>query len=186
MARPALMETLTRIAEPVATSMGMEIWGLEVLQAGCPMVRLYVDVPSDTAGGAQEAVSISQCADISRLVGLALDVEDVFALPYVLEVSSPGLSRAFFRLEQMRPYVGDTVEIVLNEASAAHWPGRKKFRGRLTAVTDDTLTLDVEADATGTEEPLLLTVHWDEVRKAARVHVFVDPEKPGHRKRASK
>ena len=212
MARPALMESLTRIAEPVVHSKGLEIWGMEILQSGRPVVRIFVDAPpsaklaaraaatADRTGRAdtavedlsceasldavsQEAVSIDQCAEISRMVGLTLEVEEVFASAYVLEVSSPGLSRTFFRLEQMAPYVGDMVELALMEAHP-DFPGRKKFRGQLTAVTDGTLTLSLEAGAE--QDAMALTVAWDQVRKAARVHVFVTPEKPGKQRKDQK
>lgn len=193
------METLTRIAEPVVQSKGLEIWGIEVLQAGRSVVRIYVDVPSAARAAASaalaanepvspdaasvESVSIDQCAEISRMVGLALEVEDVFASAYVLEVSSPGLSRAFFRPEQMLAHVGDTVEVVLNEA-VPDYPGRKKFRGRLQSLVGDRLTLLIEAGAE--HEAGTLDVTWDQVRKAARVHVFLDPEKPGKKRKENK
>lgn len=206
MARPALTDTITRIAEPVVASLGLEIWGLEILQGGRPVVRLYVDVPQ--AVGAQAAtaavqqedaaqpalfaepvssVSIDQCARISRMVGLALEVEEAFDSAYVLEVSSPGLSRVFFRLDQLRSHVDETVDVVLHESPSPQWLGRKKFRGRLVCVGDDSLTLAVEtgAEAVEPEGGAQLTVRWEDVRKANRVHVFHEPEKPG-KKRAAK
>lgn len=206
------METLTRIAEPVVASMGLEIWGVEILQGGRPVVRLYVDAPRGAPAAATEngtdagvapegvvseavspeavsieAVSIDQCTRISRMVGLALEVEDVFASAYVLEVSSPGLSRLFFRVEQMIPYMNDMVELVL-AVPQPQWPGRKKFRGRLLAVEGDVITLAVESGAehTGTEEEHRLQVRWEDVRKAARLHVFPEPQKPGKKKNVAK
>lgn len=216
MARPALMETLTRIAEPVVQAQGLEIWGIEVLQAGHSVVRIYVDLPpavmaakhaarraeqqAEMANTAEElealainslsaesvsaeSASIDQCAKISRMVGLALEVEDVFSSAYVLEVSSPGLSRPFFRLDQMVPYTGETVEVVLCE-SLPDFPGRKKFRGLLQSAADSEFTLLVEAGAE--HEATALTFTWDQVRRAARVHVFLTPEKPGKKRKENK
>lgn len=226
MARPALLEILTRIAEPVVQSKGLEIWGIEVLQGSRPLVRLFVDTPP-SALAAQQAtlasvpidisiddptaeqnadhdadqdaplspefifaepishgsVSIDKCAEISRMIGLALEVEDVFSSAYVLEVSSPGLSRTFFRPEQMLPYVGDTLEIVLIEAHP-DFTGRKKFRGRLQSVTGDDFILHVEAGAE--HEVVSLHLAWDQVRKATRTHVFLTPQKPGKKNKEDK
>ena len=243
MAKPALLETLRRIAEPVVASMGLEIWGIEVLQSGRCVVRIYVDTPpgataeaveTGSAAGAEEihsperlsvrtpeesgdfsadgrrvdraarrsaaeassavgakeihsperlSVSIDQCAEISRMVGLALEVEDVFSAAYVLEVSSPGLSRVFFRPDQLLPYVGDEVEAALYEAHP-DWPGRRKFRGTLTAVDGDMLTLRVTAPQAGGESPQAdVRIFWSDVRRAERIHTFSMPEKPGRRKR---
>lgn len=215
MTRPTLMDALTRIAEPVVASLGLEIWGIDILQSGRTIVRLYVDVSLDTpasqnvhADAAGELVSeqgprpsatIDQCASISRMIGLALEVEDIFNDAYVLEVSSPGLSRRFFRLEQLTPFVGDTLEVVLHEAQEA-WPGRKKFMGTLVEVSDHNFSLlisplagpDSEDAATAPTEAAkpdaaqTLTVTWDEVRKAQRVHIFIDPVKPGKKRADTK
>lgn len=234
MARPTLMDALTRIAEPVVASYGLEIWGIEILQSTRIVIRLYVDVPlsllsaaptqnldGEAAKAASESsdeisctsaanagsifaqaeeskrpsATIDQCADISRHVGLALEVEDIFSDAYVLEVSSPGLSRSFFHLAQLRPYVGDVMELVLNEAQP-QWPGRKKFSGTLTAVTDTTLSLlptpqaaqaekapSQTNEAASTEAAPQVCVSWEEVRKINRVHVFHEPVKPGKGKR---
>lgn len=211
MARPTLMDALTRIAEPVVASLGLEIWGIDILQSGRTVVRIFVDVPlstdssqqvyADATGelvsedGPRPSASIEQCASISRLVGLALEVEDILNDAYVLEVSSPGLSRRFFHLAQLAPFVGDTMELVLNEAQEI-WPGRKKFIGTLTAVTEQDFTLQpAPLNTEGTDStaaPALaatqavenpcLTVTWEEVRKMQRIHVFIDPVKPGKKR----
>lgn len=163
----ALHNTILRLAKPLAESLGLDIWGLELLQGGRPVVRLYVDAPGNVS---PEKVSIDQCAHLSRLLGLALEVENTFPGAYILEVSSPGLSRIFFTLAQMRSYIGDTVETSLRDA-LPEWPLRKKFCGQLTGVGDTTLTLNVEDDT--------VTIAWDNIRRAVRVHIFAEPQKPG-------
>lgn len=215
MARPTLMDALTRIAEPVVASLGLEIWGIDILQSGQTVVRIYVDVPlttpaseqvhADAEGelvseqGTRPSASIDQCASISRMVGLALEVEDIFSDAYVLEVSSPGLSRRFFRLDQLTPFVGDTLEVVLNEAQEA-WPGRKKFMGTLVEVGEHDFSLlptpPTGQDVAGAEKTVpaaspadttrCLTAAWEEVRKIQRVHVFIDPVKPGKKRADTK
>lgn len=61
---------------------------------------------------------LGQCEEISRHVALALEVEDTIPEAYVLEVSTPGLTRLFFSLDQMRHYLGDVVEARLLRAVA--------------------------------------------------------------------
>ena len=124
MSENALKETVIRLAEPVVRSLGLVIWGVEVVQAGRMAVRLFVDVPSGAPESPQAAdgekneapssASIGQCEEISRHLGLALEVEDAVPSAYVLEVSTPGLTRLFFSLDQMRPYLGDMVEARLH------------------------------------------------------------------------
>ena len=102
MSENALKETVIRLAEPVVRSLGLVIWGVEVVQAGRMVVRLFVDVPpgapeslqaadreENEASAAPSSASIDQCEEISRHLGLALEVEDAVPSAYVLEVSTP-------------------------------------------------------------------------------------------------
>lgn len=194
----ALKETIVRLAEPVAASMGLDIWGVELVRSGRTVVRLFVDRPAGRPapeGEEQDAALLSatldQCAELSRHLGLALDVEDCFPDAWVLEVSSPGLERRFFALEQMRPYLGDMVEARL----AAPLPdggadaGRRVWRGRLAAVEAGAFVLEpaaVTAEGEVIAEAVApVRVPWDSVRRACRVHVFRRPTKPGRRPAAA-
>ena len=132
MSENSLKETVTRLATPLVQAQGLEIWGVEIAQAGRTTVRVFVDLPlevkqaqaalsadSDPADNLEDSAdimtarsaSIDQCEEISRQLGLALEVEDLIEQAYVLEVSTPGFSRLFFSLDQMRSYVGDMVEL---------------------------------------------------------------------------
>ena len=60
------------------------------------MAQYGVLVYMDKAGG----VSADDCAKASRQIGSVLEVHAVFSGPYVLEVSSPGMDRRLYTLEQ--------------------------------------------------------------------------------------
>lgn len=201
-----IAEAVSRLAAPVVESLGLVIWGVEVAQSGRMVVRLFVDVPSDgrnphavaeelaaappqdedvSGGGMLPSASIDQCEEISRHLGLALEVEDIIPQAYILEVSTPGFNRLFFAPEQMRPYVGDMVEARMQAAYAprTELAPRRTWRGRLMAVEADAFVL---APAGITPEGQVLPeavepvrLPWDMTRRVARVHVFRAPEKPG-------
>lgn len=202
---PDQIEAVARLSAPLAASLGLELWGVEILGASRPLVRVYVDAPNQREphgesaetgreGGGQEdsgeetpGVTVEQCAELSRLLGLSLDVEDMFASGWTLEVSSPGLERPFFRLEQLRAYLGREIEVALSAPLAA-WPGRKKFHGVLSRTTDDAFTLDLPLAPVArrtADEPASADIPWSAVRKAALVHIFPEPgaKKGGNRKR---
>ncbi|WP_165176186.1 ribosome maturation factor RimP [Desulfovibrio sp. ZJ369] len=223
-----LKENVIRLADPVARSLGLIIWGVEISRAGRMILRLFVDVPrleQETAAlqarpdrdqapieavfsapapsaatspapaspgsASPSSASIDQCEEISRHLALALEVEDIIPDPYVLEVSTPGLTRTFFSLAQMRPYLGDMVEARLHaplapqgrHPAAAGDAGRRIWRGRLAAVEEDGFVLEpalVSPDGEVQPEdlpPVLLP--WQAVRKASRMHIFCRPGKPG-------
>ena len=188
-----IKETVIRLAEPVVDSLGLVLWGVEIQCAGRMIVLLYVDTYPELrqTQGVDASPSIDQCEEISRHLGLALEVEDLIAAAYTLEVSTPGLMRAFFALEQLRPYLGDIMEVKLHmpitlgqhndtDVACAH---RRLWRGRLAAVQDDFFVLEpVTVTAEGDVYPETLppvSLPWATVRSVNRMHIFRRPVKPG-------
>ena len=205
MSENSLKETVTRLAEPLAQAQGLEIWGVEIAQAGRTTVRVFVDLPlevkqaraalavSDSAADLEDSAdplaarsaTIDQCEEISRQLGLALEVEDLIEQAYVLEVSTPGFNRLFFSPDQMRAYLGDMVELRMVAAFAPENApaARRAWRGVLREVTDSAVRLapaSVSAEGDICPEAMdEVLVPWDMVRRAARIHVFRQPQKPG-------
>lgn len=205
MSENALKETVIRLAEPVVRSLGLVIWGVEVVQAGRMVVRLFVDVPfgapeslqaadgEENEANAPSSASIGQCEEISRHLGLALEVEDAVPSAYVLEVSTPGLTRLFFSLDQMRPYLGDMVEARLHvpvapetAAGPADCGGaapRRLWRGKLAAVEADAFVLEPAAlspeGEVSPEDLPPVRLPWTAVRRASRMYIFRQLVKPG-------
>ena len=67
-------------------------------------------------------------------------MEEPITEEYTLEVSSPGLERPLFRLEQFRKYVGSIIQLRMKKPQ----DGRKKFKGDLVRVDDDSIVLSVD------------------------------------------
>jgi ribosome maturation factor RimP len=178
MTRNSLLQTLAVLAEPLAQSLGLSLWGVEVILAGRSTVRIFVE--------SGDGVTIDQCAELSRLFGLALDVEDILPGAYTLEVSSPGLERVFFTAGQLAGAVGRTVEITLLRP-LSEFPGRRRFRGILETVPEcsdvaspkDRFGLRAEDTASsGAEAPLVLFAFAD-LKKATLVHIPPEKTLPG-------
>lgn len=171
------------------------------LDLAAPPIDTLVDLAApehDTevaAIAATASASISQCQEISRRLGLALEVEDCLEDAYVLEVSTPGLSRIFFTVEQMCPYVGDIVEVRLLVPTAPEGHDtaanrRRTWRGKLMAVEDTTfvfepVTVSVDGEVTPENLPPV-RVAWEAVRRASRMYIFRAPVKPGKSKTGAK
>ncbi len=206
MTQTPLASALTDITAPLAASLGLELWGIELAFGGRGLVRVFVE--------SENGVSIDQCAELSRLLSLSLDVEDLLPGAYVLEVSSPGLERTFFTEAQLARAVGQRVEITLHQPHAA-WPGRRKFRGPLqqapasishedkegtpepassappAEATDGTglFTLRAEELARPGEEDPLVSFTFADLKKAVQIHFFSEqplPGKPAGKKNSKK
>ena len=161
MAQNSAQAAITALALPLVEAAGLELWGLELLGEGRPILRVYVEGPS--------GATIEDCAQISRQLGLALDVEDIIPSAYTLEVSSPGLARPFFSPEQLVAYVGRILDVTLHEA-LPEFPRRKKFYGRLEEVSGNRFALLL--DDASAPDALPVQINWDNVRKAQLVHIF--------------
>jgi ribosome maturation factor RimP len=65
-------------------------------------------------------------------VGAVLDVEEPIGGEYTLEVSSPGMDRRLFTLDQCAAYSGEPVEVRLRRP----FEGRRRVSGVLRGVED--------------------------------------------------
>ena len=83
---------------------GLELLTTEVVGSGPKTIlRLVVDGP--------DGVSLDKCATVSRQASAMLDVEDPIRHRYTLEVSSPGLDRKLYSVEDYERYVGHRAKI---------------------------------------------------------------------------
>lgn len=127
-------EQLHALIAPVVVSLGCELWGLEYLTQGrYTTVRIYIDRE-------EVGVSLEDCEKVSRQVSSVLDVEDPIDSEYTLEVSSPGMDRPLYTLEQYARYIGEQINIRLRLAR----DGRRKFKGTILAIEGDEVRIGVE------------------------------------------
>ena len=132
-------------------ALGYECAGFEtVSENGANIVRVYLEMP----GG----VDTADCEIVSRDVGEYLDsVEDELSDRYFLEISSPGIERPLFVIDDYRRFVGNEVEISLRQ-------GSKRLRGVIAGTpSDDCVTL---ATKTGERDVAL-----SDVKRAHLVYV---------------
>lgn len=118
---------------PSVEQVGKELLGVEFISAGNnSILRLFIDH--------ENGIDVDDCAEVSRQVGAILDVEDPISSEYSLEVSSPGVDRPLFDLAHFEAVIGETVEIKL----LIPLNGRRKFKGLLQAIENDTLVVVVD------------------------------------------
>ncbi len=92
-------------------------------------------------------VTIEECEAVSREVSTLLDGADEIGHRYLLEVSSAGLDRKLYSIDDARRFVGRRVRVktdepVVPESSgpmAAAAPGSRNLRGTLESVEGDLL-----------------------------------------------
>jgi ribosome maturation factor RimP len=126
-------QQLTQLLEPTVKALGYELWGIEYAAQGRhSLVRIFIDGPN--------GINVDDCASVSSQVSSVMDVEEPISGEYTLEVSSPGMDRLLFKLEQYSGYVGETVELRLRTA----FEGRRKFKGKLKGIEGDDVVIQVD------------------------------------------
>jgi ribosome maturation factor RimP len=140
-----LIQNISRLAEKVAESIGLELVDVEIFRAGKRRVlRIYI--------GKRDGVTVDDCARVSRDLGTLLDAENVLEdEAYTLEVSSPGLDRPFKTIKDYRRNLGRFVRVSTREPVEG-LGGKKLVVGKLEDVGEASITLD--ADGTPRSIPL--------------------------------
>jgi len=96
------------------------------------VLRIYID----QEGG----VTVEDCAEVNREVGTTLEVRNLIANPYVLEVSSPGLTRSLKKAEDFIKYQTRLVKVKTFKPIE----GRRNFKGTLLGLEGERVRLMVE------------------------------------------
>jgi ribosome maturation factor RimP len=127
---------LTRLARSVVEPLGYELVGVEYFQRGKlgGVLRVYIDHA--------DGITLDDCAAVSRQLSGVLDVEDPIKGHYDLEVSSPGLDRPLFGVEQYERFRGHRAKVRL----AAKLEGRRNFAGVLAGVDQGALLLEEDGE----------------------------------------
>ncbi|MDR1734286.1 MAG: ribosome maturation factor RimP [Oscillospiraceae bacterium] len=131
-----------RIGEPVAKSLGLQLWDVRYLKEGSNWyLRYWIDKA--------EGVTLDDCEAFSRAVDPALDEEDFIEQFYYLEVCSPGIERELTRDEHFTQYIGSIIKV---RGMRPFPDGSKEANGILIAYTDGVIAVERQ-DGTVAEIP---------------------------------
>ncbi|SMD17383.1 ribosome maturation factor RimP [Rhizobium sp. RU36D] len=129
------------IIEPVLISMGFRLVRVRLMNQNGLTLQIMTERNDGT-------MTVQDCEEVSMAISPVLDVEDPVDKAYHLEVSSPGIDRPMVRVSDFERWQG---HIVKCETSVLV-ENRKRFRGKIVAVTKDDFTLERDQIAYG-EEP---------------------------------
>jgi len=154
MGRSSDRESLLALLAPVVAGTGLDLEDVVVTPAG---KRRLVRVVVDQDGG----VELDAVAAAASAVSQTLDESDAMgATPYVLEVTSPGVERPLTEPRHWRRALTRLVKVTVTDGGT--------LQGRVVAVDDDAVTLDVDG-----------TIHRLEWTSATSGRVQVEFNRPG-------
>ncbi len=152
-----VVDRISEVVSPILWALGLELVDVVCVGQGArSVVRVYID----KSGG----VTVDDCGRAHLAIGPALDVADPFPHTYTLEVSSPGLDRAFKRIQDYRRAVGKQVSVKLRQPIDGEW----RVVGLLTDVNEQGIT--VVASDLRPERTVIL--EFGSIAEARRVVTF--------------
>ena len=112
----------------------------------------YLRVYADKEGG----ITINDCEIVNRALGDLLDQEDYISDAYILEVSSPGLTRPLKKEKDYAKSIGKLIDIKLYKAVE----GLKEYTGVLKEYDKDNITIEVDDNLIKIERSNLAMIRW--------------------------
>lgn len=120
---------------PILEENGFEFVDVEYVKEGKDFyLRAYID----KEGG----ININDCETVSRAFEEKLDEADFIKDAYILEVSSPGLTRPLKKERDYKRNLGKLIEVHLYKP----YEKQKEFVGILTAYDDESVTMEIDDD----------------------------------------
>jgi ribosome maturation factor RimP len=124
-----ISKRIKELVEPIIRSLGYRLFDVEFKPERGWVLRVIIDKP----GG----VTIRDCEEVSRRISGLLDVEDLIPFSYMLEISSPGLTRELEKPEHYDFFKGRLVRVVLREPVG----GKREATGYVEDVKEGIITL---------------------------------------------
>jgi len=143
-------ENIWDFLSPIVEGMDYTFVGASLGQAESGLtLRVYIDKEATgeddgtgETGPNRSGVVVEDCVAVSRQISAALDVEDLIAGEYCLEVSSPGVDRPLFSSADFEQQIGNTVKVKLGVTGS----GRRNYKGVVTQVENDLVVVEVDGD----------------------------------------
>ncbi len=127
----SIEDRIRRIAVGAAEEKGLEFIHAQIVGTSKNLtIRLFIDK--------QGGVTHEDCSLVSRNVETVLDAEDFIPSAYTLEVSSPGLERELYNLEDFEKFAGKLAKVKTNVSI----DGQRNFRGRIKNVENEEIIFD--------------------------------------------
>lgn len=153
MAHP-LIPQIVNLAMPVAESLGLEVVGAVFhTNQHPPVLRVDIRHPGQDTG-------LDDCERMSRALEAALDATEIIPDTYVLEISSPGISRVLTTDREFISFKGFAVIVTTSEAYA----GQQEWIGQLISRDEMMVHINQKGRVIAIPRELVARVQLDERR----------------------
>ncbi len=126
----SIKEKIEPVIRDKLIAMGFDLYELKFIMAGSrAILRIFIDKESP--------VTISDCEMVSHELSMVLDVENFSQMPYILEISSPGIDRPLLTKKDFRRAAGRDVKLKIRKPDG----GFETIHGTLLTCLEDSLEI---------------------------------------------
>jgi ribosome maturation factor RimP len=131
--RAEIEEKVTELVTPLIEENHLELVDVEYVKEGSDY---YLRIYADKEGG----ITIGDCERVNRAMSDIMDENDFIKEAYILEVSSPGLTRPLKKDKDFARSIGKLVEV----KTFKKIDDFKEFEGELLAYDDESITIRID------------------------------------------
>ena len=130
------IEELEIAIEPIVTSHGCELWGIELVRGKKrPTIIVFID--------AIAGATIDDCEKVAKDLNYELALNDTFFdQDYMLEVSTPGIDRKIFKVEQLSAFIKEDFDLKLRKMK----DGKRSLVATLINIDNDEILFQIGAE----------------------------------------
>lgn len=121
---------VAHIVEPILQELGYRLVRIRLSAMSGQTLQIMAERPDG-------AMSVEDCEAVSHALSPVLDVEDPIAGAYHLEISSPGIDRPLVRAGDFLRWTGHVAKLEMRSLV----DGRRRFKGRIVAANERTVSL---------------------------------------------
>jgi ribosome maturation factor RimP len=149
-----LVSQIVDLATPIAEQLGLELVGA-IFQTNKKPPVLRVDIRNPKTD-----TSLDDCEKMSRALEADLDASELLPDSYVLEISSPGVSRQLVTEREFMAFKGFPVLV----KTYAPYNGKKEWHGNLQGRDEESVYLNQKGKAIAIPRDRVAKVQLDEKR----------------------
>ena len=131
MGKPSIHHAVNELVKPVTRENSVELVDVNFKKIGkIWTLKVFIDK--------SQGVTVDDCQKISRQIEDLIEVHELIAVPYVLEVSSPGLDRSLKKEQEFLRNKGKRIQI----KTFSPINNKKQFSGTIRNFMKETLFLE--------------------------------------------
>ena len=128
-----IKENLFQTLNEVVEKQGIRVINISISGASkSPNIQIVID--------SNDGINLENCSFVSKITGDLIKINNYFTDDYNLEVSSPGVNRQLFSIDDFNLYLGSLVKIKLKKQIN----NQKNFLGKIKSLKNDTIIFSID------------------------------------------